>query len=149
MSEKKQITIEELREVKYHDLLAKFKELGIPEVWKAGTKKITMINNAIDKMKIKNSLESLGLDKEQVSKEVEVMAKKKAKAEADQILAEAKLAEKEDKKEVVRLKKAKLSKEDLEKNIKTIESNIKFGVPSQREQLQKKLETLKDLLSKI
>ena len=149
MSEKKQITIEELREVKYHDLLAKFKELGIPEVWKAGTKKITMINNAIDKMKIKNSLESLGLDKEQVSKEVEAMAKKKAKAEADQILAEAKLAEKEDKKEVVRLKKAKLSKEDLEKNIKIIESNIKFGVPSQREQLQKKLETLQDLLSKI
>ena len=149
MSEKKQITLEELSDIKYHDLLAKFTELGIPEVWKAGTKKITMINKAIDKIKIKNSLESLGLDKEEVSKEVEAMAKKKAKAEADKILAEAKQVEKEDKKEVVRLKKAKLSKQDLEKNIKVIESNIKFGVPTQRAQLQKKLETLQDLLSKI
>lgn len=149
MSEKKQVTLQELSDIKYHDLLAKFKELGIPEVWKAGTKKITMINNAIDKMKIKNSLESLGLDKEQVSKEVEEMAKKKAKAEADKVLEKAKQVEKEDKKEVVRLKKAKLSKEDIEKNIKVIESNIKFGVINQRAQLQKKLETLQDLLSKI
>jgi outer membrane translocation and assembly module TamA len=149
MSEKKTINVEELSEVKYHDLLAKFKELGIPEVWKAGTKKVTMINNAIDKLKIKSSLESLGLDKEEVSKEVEAMAKKKAKAEADKVLEQAKLAEKEDKKEVVKLKKAKLSKEDIEKNIKIIQSNIKFGVPSQKEKLQKKLEALMDILSKI
>ena len=100
MSEKKTINIAELSEVKYHDLLAKFKELGIPEVWKAGTKKVTMINNAIDKLKIKSSLESLGLDKEEVSKEVEAMAKKKAKAEADKVLEQAKQVEKEDKKEV-------------------------------------------------
>ena len=108
-----------------------------------------MINNAIDKLKIKSSLESLGLDKEEVSKEVEAMAKKKAKAEADKVLEQAKQVEKEDKKEVVKLKKAKLSKEDLEKNIKIIQSNIKFGVPSQKEKLQKKLETLMDILSKI
>jgi hypothetical protein len=108
-----------------------------------------MISNAIDKLKIKSSLESLGLDKEEVSKEVEAMAKKKAKAEADKVLEQAKLAEKEDKKEVVKLKKAKLSKEDIEKNIKIIQSNIKFGVPSQKEKLQKKLETLMDILSKI
>ena len=76
MSGEKQVTKEELSAVKYGKLLEKFTELGVAEAWKPGSKKITMIENAIEKLKIKNSLESLGLDEEQISEEIEKMAKK-------------------------------------------------------------------------
>jgi len=149
MSENKNITAQELSEVKYHDLLAKFTELGIPEVWKAGSKKIDLISKAVDKLKIKQSLESLGLDKDSVSKEVEKMAIKKAKADDKIILEQAKQVEREDKQMVTKIKKANLSKEVLESNIKTIKANLAFGVPGHRDILNKKLEALLDLLSKI
>ena len=148
MSEIKSITAEDFKDVKYHDLLAKFTELGVPEVWKGGSKKIDLINKAVDKLKIKSSLESLGLDKEEVSKEVEKMAKKKADKKDKEILEEAKQVEKKEKQMVQKIQKAKLSKEQLEYNIKNLRANIAGGVPSQRQILQTKLEALLDLLDK-
>lgn len=148
MSEIKSITAEDFQDVKYHDLLAKFTELGIPEVWKRGSKKVDLINKAVEKLKIKSSLESLGLDKEEVSKEIEKMAKKKADLEDKKILEEAKRVEKEEKQMVTKIKKAKLTKEQIEYNIKNIRANIAGGVPSQRQVLQVKLEALLELLDK-
>lgn len=148
MSEIKNVTAEDLNEVKYHDLLAKFTELGIPEVWKGGAKKATLITKAVEKLKIKASLESIGLDEEEVSKEVEKMAIKKAKAEDKKILEVAKQEEAKDKAVVKKIQKLKLTKEQIERNIKVVKGNIAGGVPSHRPMLQLKLETLLDLLDK-
>ena len=149
MSIIKAITAEDFRDVKYHDLLNKFTELGIPEVWKGGAKKSDLIKKAVDRLKIKSSLESIGLDKEEVSKEVEKMAIKKAKAEDQKILEEAKQVEKEDKAIANKIIKSNLTKEQIEKNIKTIEGNLAGGVPSHRKVLIIKLEALQALLKKI
>ena len=148
MSEIKNVTAEDFKDVKYHDLLAKFTELGVPEVWKGGSKKVDLINKAVEKLKIKSSLESVGLSEEEVSKEVEKMALKKAKAEDKKILEEAKQVEKKEKQMVTKIKKAKLTREQLENNIRITRANLAGGVPSHRRVLQVKLEALLDLLDK-
>ncbi len=148
MSNIKTYTAEDFKDVKYHDLLAKFTELGVPEAFKRGSKKVDLIAKAVERLKIKASLESVGLSKEEVSKEVEKMAIKKAKAEDQKILDQAKQVEKQEKAMVKKIAKAKLTKEQLEYNIKNIRANIAGGVPSQRQILQVKLEALLDLLDK-
>tara|TARA_R110000737_G_scaffold183478_2_gene207047 strand:- start:3566 stop:4036 length:471 start_codon:yes stop_codon:yes gene_type:complete len=47
MKTKKIITVEELGLIKYQDLKAKFAELGVPQVWRAGSKKEELIKKAV------------------------------------------------------------------------------------------------------
>ena len=149
MSEKKIISKEELSKVKYGELLNKFTELGIPEVWKAGTKKITMINSAIDKLKIKTNLESLGLEDAEVSKELEVIVENKIKADLAKEVEVAKQVEIKDKAETKQIQNSGLTKEQVEGNLRNIELNLKNGIESHRIVLLKKQADLELLLSKF
>lgn len=145
---KNEITKQDLGKVKYGDLLDKFTELGIPEVWKAGTKKIKMIEAAIEKLKIKDSLESLGLDKVQVSDELKAIAKNKAQAEKDKAIEDAKQEIIKDKQEIKELKQQGFSKEQLEAQLLNVEKNLAQVLPTHRIALIKKKDQLMELLKK-
>lgn len=145
---KNEITKQDLGQVKYGDLLDKFTELGIPEVWKAGTKKVKMIDAAIEKLKIKESLESLGLDKVQVSEELKAIVKNKEEAQKVELIEKAEQEIVEDKRQVKELKSQGYSKEQLEAQISNIDKNLIQVIPTHRLALLKKKEQLVQLLNK-
>ena len=149
MSEKKIISKEELSKVKYGELLKKFTELGIPEVWKSGSKKMVMIDKAIDKLKIKTNLESLGLEDAEVSKELEVIVENKIKADLAKEVEVAKQVEIKDKAETKQIQNSGLTKEQVEYNLRNIKLNLKNGIESHRIVLLKKQTDLELLLSKF
>lgn len=68
--EKKVFTFDELNEIKYGDLKAKFEELGIPAVWKGGSKKEDLINKALGLL---NKIEIEGPTEDQQEEEVPVV----------------------------------------------------------------------------
>lgn len=68
--EKKVFTFDELNEIKYGDLKAKFEELGIPSVWKGGSKKEDLINKALGLL---NKIEIEGPTEDQQEEEVPVV----------------------------------------------------------------------------
>mgnify|MGYP003653877991 FL=1 len=144
MSEKK-VTKSDLSKVKYGELLAKFTELGVPEVWIPGSKKMTMIEKAIAAVQLKASLESQGLDKKEIEdKVIEIEeAKVVAKQKEEIAIVEQKEAEQKIAKE--KIIKSDLTLEEINYNIKNLESLIKFGIQNQRVGLQLKLEWLLEL----
>lgn len=79
---------QELEAVQYQKLKAKFEEMGIAEVWKSGTKKVVMINNALDILDrvtedntTEEIIEEIALEKEKASKtRVEVAQSEREKA---------------------------------------------------------------------
>ena len=143
------ISEQELNDVKYHDLLAKFTELGIPQIWKPGKKKVTMITKAIEELKIKQSLESKGLSEKEVQVELEVIKEKKVEAADAEKLKIAIQAELEDKKEIKKVEDADLSKEVIKANLANIQKQMIQCIPSHRMILIKKKDLLINLLSKI
>lgn len=143
------ITQEELSEVKYGDLLEKFTELGIPEVWKRGKKKISMIESAIEKLKIKSNLESQGLQQDEVEKELKEIELKKEKAVQDAQLQKAIEAEEKDKQIVKQVVESKLTKEQIEYNLDNIRKNLINVIPTHRIVLLKKQELLEKMLSEL
>tara|TARA_R110002049_G_scaffold222588_2_gene394276 strand:+ start:923 stop:1372 length:450 start_codon:yes stop_codon:yes gene_type:complete len=149
MKQNNNITRDELSQVKYGDLLKKFTELGIPEVWKAGTKKIKMIESAIEKLKIKDSLEQLGLNEIEVSQELEVIVKNKIEAKELEVETQVKQQEIKEKQEAKQLAKQQFSKEQIQNQIDTIGKNLINGIPSHRVILLKKRDMLLDLISKM
>ena len=149
MSKSIVISEQELQEVKYHDLLEKFTELGVPQIWKAGKKKATMITKAIEELKIKQSLESKGLNEKEVEVELEAIKEKKIEVEQAEKLEVAIKAELKEKKEVKKVVDADLSKEVIEANLLNIQKQMVQCIPSHRMILIKKKDLLLDLLSKI
>lgn len=142
---KKNVSKAELNKVKYGDLLAKFTELGVPEVWQAGKKKATMIEKAVEQVKLKSKLEQEGLNEKEIESKIEdikvIKEEKKIKEEVAKI-------EKQEEQAVsakAKLVKADLTLEQIETNIRRVKANIAGGVPSQRVQLQQKLEWLLEL----
>jgi len=66
---------QELEAVQYQKLKVKFAELGIPQVWKSGTKKVVMIENALEILERVNEdttteeiIEEIAQEKELASK---------------------------------------------------------------------------------
>lgn len=60
---------EELTAIRYNDLKAKFQEMGIGEVFKPGTKKVVLIDNAVELINKRDSF-SEKLTVEQVKEEI-------------------------------------------------------------------------------
>ena len=60
---------EELTEIRYNDLKAKFQEMGIGDVFKPGTKKVVLIDNAVELINKRDSF-SEKLTVEQVKEEI-------------------------------------------------------------------------------
>lgn len=148
MSEKS-ITKEELSKVKYGQLLEKFTELGVPEVWKPGSKKMVMIEKAVEQIKLKASLESQGLDEKEVAEKIVEIKEAKVVAQQQEELQEAIAAEEAQKKDEKKTKELKMTKEQIEWNLKMIEQNMKFGVAAQRVALMQKRDFLQDLLKNM
>lgn len=81
---------QELEAVQYQKLKVKFAELGIPQVWKSGTKKVVMIENALEILERVNEdttteevIEEIALEREQASKtRVELAKSEREKAVA-------------------------------------------------------------------
>ena len=146
MKNEKIVSKYELNQVKYGDLLAKFTELGIPEIWKPGSKKLSMIEKAIEKLNIKNSLEAKGLEQAEVEKELEIIEEKKEKAIQAEKLEQAKQVEAKDRKIVKEVVESKLSKQQIENNIAIINKNLINVIPSHRTILLKKKELLEQML---
>lgn len=144
MSEKK-VTKSDLSKVKYGELLAKFTELGVPEVWTAGKKKNDMIEKAIAAVQLKASLESQGLDKKEIEDKVIEIEEAKVVAKEKEEIAIVEQKEAEQKASKEKIMKSDLTLEEIDYNIKNLESLIKFGIQSQRVGLQLKLEWLLEL----
>ena len=110
------ITKMELNKVKYNELQKKFKELNIPDVWKAGEKKEVLINAALDRLEHlrKKALADEALTKSDLKK---VEEKKKEIPEQykgiDKVL-----------KEKNRLKKLSFTKDNILNTIKNIDANL-------------------------
>ena len=149
MSKDRVITKSELSAVKYGDLLAKFTELGIKEVWTPGKKKTFMIEAAIAKLNTIKSLEEKGLSDDEVEQEVELIESKRAQFKA---LSEAKEAEQlqaRDDAQRESIVSSGYTKEQLELNLKNIKLNLLQSIPQQRDILLKKQQTLQELLDNI
>lgn len=146
MNKKQVVSAETLSEVKYGDLLAKFTELGIPEVWKPGSKKIKMIETAIEKLAIVRSLEDRGLEQKEIEQELVNVELKKQQKEEQQLVEAAKQQEAADKAIVTKVEKSNLSQEQIKFNLNIIEQNLMSNIPSHRDILLKKKEALLALL---
>lgn len=143
------ISEQQLSEVKYHDLLAKFTELGIPQVWKAGKKKSTMIAKAIEELKIKQSLESKGLSEKEVEAELEAIKERREELVNAKKLEEAIQVEQQDRKEIEKVVESNLSKGVISSNLASIEKQLVQCLPTHRMTLIKKKDLLLELLSKM
>ena len=149
MSNKRPITSEELSQVKYGQLLDKFTELGIPEVWKAGSKKTAMIEKAIEQIRLKSSLEAQGLDKDQIEEKIAESKIAKQAAEEKSKLEQAVNQEVADKQDKQVTQEKQLTRQEIEFNLNVIGQNLKFGIPSQKVVLLKKRDLLMNLLKDI
>ena len=149
MSIKKTITEQELSEVKYHDLLATFKSLGVEDAWRAGKKKTTMIKDAIEKLNIVRSLEDKGIAEADVKEERLKIEDAKEQAKQVEVAKAIEDQEKADQLQKKTIIKSKYTKEQLEVNLRNIKLNLLQAIPSQRTMLIKKQEVLQNLLDNI
>mgnify|MGYP003119336736 CR=1 FL=1 len=149
MSKTKIISEQELSQVKYGDLLAKFTELGVKEAWKPGKKKTAMIKLAIEKLDLMRSLEDRGLNQEEITEEIKNIEVIKEEIKVKDAVEAVKKQEKQDKIVKETIVKSKYSREILEKNLKNIKLNLLQAIPQQREMLVKKQEALQAELDKL
>ena len=110
------ITKMELNKVKYNELQKKFKELNIPDVWKAGEKKEVLINAALERLEHlrKQALKDEALTKLDLKK---VEEKKKELPEQYKGINKV-LNEKN------RLNKLSITKDNIINTIKNIDANL-------------------------
>lgn len=108
---------QELLDTKYQHMKKKFTEMGIPEVFKAGKKKGELIDMAISKLQDVKALEQAETTVEEIKEETEKIVTEK-----------------------------KFSREDIEKNIKRCQSNLRNGIPAQRPILVTKMKQLEKML---
>ena len=138
------------KEVKYKDLPAKLKELGVGHVWKAGLTKVVVVKKAIEALaeiqKLKDSKPNAS--EEDLQKELDLLNDKKAHAEELARIKEEKAEKALERKEFRELVKKEIPKEDIEKNLANIAVNLINATPMQREILLKKQKNLEDLLKK-
>ena len=149
MSIKKTITEQELSEVKYQDLLATFKSLGVEDAWRPGKKKTTMIKDAIEKLNIVRSLEDKGIAEADVKEERLKIEDAKEQAKQVEVAKAIEDQEKADQLQKKTIIKSKYTKEQLEVNLRNIKLNLLQAIPSQRTMLIKKQEVLQNLLDNI
>ena len=149
MSIKKTITEQELSEVKYQDLLATFKSLGVEDAWRPGKKRTTMIKDAIEKLNIVRSLEDKGISEAEVTEERFKIEDAKEQAKQVEAAKAIENQEKADKKQEQTIIKSKYTKEQLEVNLRNIKLNLLQCIPSQRITLIKKQAVLQNLLDNI
>ena len=149
MSIKKTITEQELSEVKYQDLLATFKSLGVEDSWKPGKKKTAMIKDAIEKLNIVRSLEDKGISEDKITEERLKIEDAKEQAKQVEVAKAIEDQEKADQLQKKTIIKSKYTKEQLEVNLRNIKLNLLQAIPSQRTMLIKKQEVLQNLLDNI
>tara|TARA_R110000803_G_scaffold190934_1_gene253578 strand:- start:38 stop:496 length:459 start_codon:yes stop_codon:yes gene_type:complete len=146
-----EVSKEELMKVPYKNLLEKFTELNVKDAWKPGTKREKMVDNALEKIKILKKLEAKELSPEEMEALAKEMIEKNRMEEALQAEKEkeAKILAEDSSKQGVRnrIEAMNLSKEQVIKSIKGINTNLINGIPSQRKILLVKLEILEDILN--
>lgn len=146
-----EVSKEELMAVPYKNLLEKFTELNVKDAWKPGTKREKMVDNALEKIKILKKLEAKELSPEEMEVLAKEMIEKNRMEEALQAEKEkeAKILAEDNSKQGVRnrIEAMNLSKEQVIKSIKGINTNLINGIPSQRKILLVKLEILEDILN--
>ena len=137
-------------EVKYKDLPAKLKELGIGHVWTTGVKKVVVIKKAIEALAEVERLKAKkpNATEEELKKDLDLINEKKENEIQKKKIAEEKAEKALERREVRELAKKDLSKEVLEKNLANIEVNLINATPMQREILLKKQKMLEDQLKK-
>ena len=149
MKNNKNITAEQLKAVKYGDLLETFTELGVKDVWRGGRKKTTMIEEALAKLAVLRELEEKGMDEAEQKAELESIEIKKEEIKIQEDIKEAVAKEQAEKAEVKKVVETKLTKDQIEKNLKVIAANIAGGPASHRQALFAKQEILEDLLKQF
>jgi hypothetical protein len=137
-------------EVKYKDLPAKLKELGIGHVWTTGVKKVVVIKKAIEALAEVERLKAKkpNATEEELKKDLDLINEKRENEIQKKKILEEKKEKALDRKEVRELVKKEFSKEVLEKNLANIEVNLINATSLQREILLKKQKNLQDLLDK-
>ena len=149
MKKNKNITAEQLKAVKYGDLLETFTQLGVKEVWRGGKKKTTMIEEALSKLAVLRELEEKGMNEAEQKEELEAIEIKKEEIKIQKEIEEAVAKEQAQKAEVKKVVETKLTKEQIEKNLKIIAANIAGGPESHRTALFAKQELLEELLKQF
>ena len=149
MKNNKNITAEQLKAVKYGDLLETFTQLGVKEVWRGGKKKTTMIEEALAKLAVLRELEEKGMNEDEQKAELKAIEIKKEEIKIQKEIEEAVAKEQAQKAEVKKVVETKLTKEQIEKNLKIIAANIAGGPASHRTALFAKQELLEYLLKQF
>ncbi|AGO49020.1 hypothetical protein Phi13:1_gp009 [Cellulophaga phage phi13:1] len=139
----------ELAQIKYHDLIKKFEELGVPEAWKAGTKAKDMIKTAIDKLTIIKQLQDQGVEDSLIKDQADKLYLENIdKADKKNILQNIKKQQIEIKAEKTlkqTMEDLKLSPQEIDKNIAMINSLVKTAENAQRSILLAKLNILLEM----
>jgi hypothetical protein len=123
------LTFEDLNKVKYGDLEETFTELGIPGAWKPGTKKKVLIEEALAQLRDLKELVENGMSEEEAKKKL--LIKSQERKLAEQIEKEKRKKELEVKEVskatdlMRRIKRMKLSDEQLQYNLRNIRGNLK------------------------
>lgn len=137
-----------LSEIPYGKLKETFEALGIPSIWKPGTKSKTMVKNALNKLAIIKSLEEKGVEQGDLESAVEIAEVEQTKdVEATEKKQKAKL-KKEDDKVTAKIKSEnQFTKEQLEIKIKNTQRFAKDCITTHRGFFNKKLDVLTDMLA--
>ena len=126
MSQK--INQEYLEALKYGDFKKEFEKLGISAVWKPGTKKAEMVQDALRQLKKLKELKAEGTKEEDLEKEAEKQAaklKEKEEKAAFELEKKRKKAERKANKEaLVKVEKKEHSIETLEKALRNTNANL-------------------------
>jgi hypothetical protein len=129
----------ELEAVAYGDLKEKFTELGIPEVWHQGKKKVDLINLALQRLEEVKAIEAKGIDlsdpivksklEEEKEKELITDASFKEIEVVEEIVIDESQTKEEDTKEKVA---HNYTKEEIEENLELIICNLYQATPLHR-----------------
>ena len=108
-----------------------------------------MIEEALAKLAVLRELEEKGMDEAEQKAELESIEIKKEEIKIQEDIKEAVAKEQAEKAEVKKVVETKLTKDQIEKNLKVIAANIAGGPASHRQALFAKQEILEDLLKQF
>lgn len=126
------VTKQSLEAVPYHHLEETFKILRVEEAWKPGVKRIDMIKRALELLGVKKGLENKGVAEENIDTEAQKIV---AKADAEKLVESAtglvekiKAEEGSYEAEKNRILALHLTKEEVQRNLESIQKSLSNGI---------------------
>lgn len=133
-----EVTKQVLEKVDYGNFQELFKKLNIESVWRAGKKKVDMISQAIEALKIKKGLEQSGSKEEVIDIIKQNEEDRKTKESEQKVKSKSELRE--------TIEKANLSQTQIKRNLGNIGRALNDNFQPHRKTLLEKKDILESLL---